>query len=142
MTGVRRQTRDAREDRVAQRRRERERPPLEELRDEEGVSAGPSIERARVEARAGRHAADGLLRQALEDEMAHALRRRQVAEKHAERVLGARLVVSERGDDEALRIVSPSAQVSNEVERGVVRPVKILQDKDPARRPKDAAERR
>ena len=105
------------------------------LRDEERISRRLAVELVRVDAvRLGKRR-HRRRREGLELEPLDRLAARELAEHEPERVGAVELVVAVAGENESGNALDPANEQLQDVERGLVRPVQVLDDQD-RRRPR------
>jgi hypothetical protein len=119
--------------RVADRRRHLAARAGEDLGHEERIAAGRLVHSLVGAPRAAGQLADRVLRQYGKADAADRVVR-QLAEDEPERVSRAQLVVAIGDDQQGGRLADTPAHVLEDVERGVVRPVHVLEDGDGNRR--------
>ena len=121
------QQRDAREHGVANRLGQVAACGGEDLGDEEGVAERQPVDRVGVGIERRRELTHGVEGEPRHRQPHDARRRRELAEHDAERMVARDLVVPVRGDDERVRAVDTAPEHAQDVERGTVRPVHVLE---------------
>ncbi|CAA9565886.1 MAG: hypothetical protein AVDCRST_MAG49-3046 [uncultured Thermomicrobiales bacterium] len=121
-----RQPRSAGQHGVPDGRREARRSGREDLGHVERVAAGEPIESRRVDRAAGGEGAHGRLGQRRQRQPAAGRRGGEVAQDDPERVLGPDLVVAVGDDQQRADPAQPPAEEAEQVERGLVGPVGVL----------------
>ncbi len=134
--------RGAREHGVPDGRRDVLRPRRQHLADEERVTGGPCVEVGRVHRARLRELRDGRPRQPGDAQPVDPGCGGQLPQHEAEWVSAVQLVVPVAGDDQRRHTPHPPRQQAQHVERGLVRPVKILQHHRAHPRPAQLGEQR
>ena len=125
-------TRRAGQHRLPPRRRDLPSPP-QAPRDEEWVPGGLPMELVGVDAVRGRQLSNGLRGQGPQLEPEDPRARAQAAEDDPERVRPVELVVAIGGDSQCRDSLELAPQEAQDVERGLVGPVHVLEDEDRGR---------
>ena len=108
-------------------------PSRERLRDEERVPGRPAMELVGVDAVRGRQLGNGLRGQGPQLEPEDPRARAQAAEHEPERMGAVELVVAIGGDRQGRDTLELAPQEAQDVERGLVGPVHVLEDEDRGR---------
>ncbi len=105
----------------------------EHLDDEERIAAGRAIQRLRVDAVRLRQGGYRVLRKRSDREAAREPAGRQLAQDDPERMLRVDLAVAVADDHERGNRLDTASEQPEDVERRLVRPVRVLEDEDGAR---------
>ncbi len=126
--------RHAREHGVANRLRQLPAARREDLGDKERVPERQSVDRIRIGPERRSEFSDRLQRETRHRQPHDARRGRELAEDDAQRMVARDLVVAVRGDDERVRAVDAPPEHAQDIERGAVRPVHVLEHERAAAR--------
>ena len=136
------QRRDAREHRVADRRRQLDGARRERLGDEERVAGGAPVQRAGVDAVRRGQLGHRAGRQGHEPHAVGDVAAQEIAERDAQRVRRLELVVAVARDQQRRHARDPPRQQAQHVERRLVGPVRVLEHDDRRVAPGELAEHR
>ena len=130
----RRQPPGTREHRIAHGRRDAA-AGGQDLGDEEGVAAGPSVEFLGVDIASGGETTDGVHGERADGEPVDGRGRRKVAQHGAQGMAWSYLVVTVGDHHQGGDRIQPTAKEPEQIERGLVGPVGVLDHSEGRRRP-------